>query len=181
MTVDIALWRSCNFVSQFFCFFSLSLCVPFCFASKKCSMPVNLRQLLCWRRWEVNRSKWPILWETLLTPSVCLRWEQNIKDCMSAIPEYLCVCLWVCFFRGCSPETRRRLITSPSFAVGWLHLNGSVHLEKQKGRERKFQFNQTQQEVTLQYTKCEKKKNQIAVFLVSVSHVCSALCAKHRN
>lgn len=27
-------------------------------------------------------------------------------------------------------ETGRRLITSSSFAVGWLHLDGAVHLEK---------------------------------------------------
>ena len=29
-------------------------------------------------------------------------------------------------------ETRRRLITSSSFAVGWLHLDGPVHLEREK-------------------------------------------------
>lgn len=29
-------------------------------------------------------------------------------------------------------ETRRRLITSSSFAVSWLHLDGSVHLEEEK-------------------------------------------------
>lgn len=32
-------------------------------------------------------------------------------------------------------ETRRRLITSSSFAVGWLHLDGPVHLEREKERE----------------------------------------------
>lgn len=29
-------------------------------------------------------------------------------------------------------ETRRRLITSSSFAVGWLHLDGPVHLERKE-------------------------------------------------
>lgn len=32
-------------------------------------------------------------------------------------------------------ETRRRLITSSSFAVGWFHLDGPVHLEKEKETE----------------------------------------------
>lgn len=31
-------------------------------------------------------------------------------------------------------ETRRRLITSSSFAVGWLHLDGTVHLERERER-----------------------------------------------
>ena len=40
----------------------------------------------------------------------------------------------------CATETRRRLITSSSFAVGWLHLDGPVHLEKErKEREGKSQ------------------------------------------
>lgn len=34
-------------------------------------------------------------------------------------------------------ETRRRLITSSSFAVGWLHLDGPVHLEREKEMEGK--------------------------------------------
>lgn len=32
-------------------------------------------------------------------------------------------------------ETGRRLITSSSFAVGWFHLDGPVHLEKEKETE----------------------------------------------
>lgn len=46
---------------------------------------------------------------------------------MDTVPVFVCVVL-----SGCSPETRRRLITSPSFAVGWLHLDGPVHLKKEK-------------------------------------------------
>ncbi|KAA8596087.1 hypothetical protein FQN60_011378 [Etheostoma spectabile] len=38
--------------------------------------------------------------------------------------------------RGCATETRRRLITSSSFAVGWLHLDGPVHLEREVKGER---------------------------------------------
>lgn len=52
----------------FFFFFCFSPCL--CLVFEPLPVTVNLRQPLCWHRWEVNRSKWPILRTTLLTPSV---------------------------------------------------------------------------------------------------------------
>lgn len=49
-----------------------------------------------------------------------------------------CICVFVympLLERVYAVETRRRLITSSSFAVGWLHLDGSVHLEEEKEME----------------------------------------------
>lgn len=63
---------------------------------------------------------------------------------MSALPVYLCICMCMCFFKG-GVETWRRLITSSSFAVGWLHLDGPVHLEREgsrgKGRKKEKKGN----------------------------------------
>lgn len=54
------------FLSSFM-FLSFSPCIP---VFEPLPVTVNLRQPLCWHRWEVNRSKWPILRATLPTPSV---------------------------------------------------------------------------------------------------------------
>lgn len=62
--------------------------------------------------------------------TVCLNWEPYIR-----LEQIQCICMFVYMrhLKGvCTVETRRRLITSSSFAVSWLHLDGSVHLEEEK-------------------------------------------------
>lgn len=43
-------------------------------------------------------------------------------------------------------ETRRRLITSSSFAVGWLHLDGTVHLERERERRSREEKKEREEE-----------------------------------
>lgn len=50
-------------------FLPMSLC-PVFEPFEPFPVTVNLRQPLCWHRWEVNRSQWPILQATLPSPSV---------------------------------------------------------------------------------------------------------------
>lgn len=54
----------------------------------------------------------------------------------------MCVCVR-------AAETRRRLITSSSFAVGWLHLDGPVHLERETESERDRREGKSQVSVTM--------------------------------
>lgn len=120
-----------------FYFLNILFCsMSFYLAFELLPVTINLRKPLCWHRLEVNRSKWPILQASLLTPGIFSS-ESRLLGITWVLFQCICVFTCVCFLMGGgggATETKRRLITSSSFAVSRFHLDGPVHLER-KGKK----------------------------------------------
>lgn len=108
---------------------------------------INLRKPLCWHRLEVNRSKWPILQASLLTPGIFSS-ESRLLGITWVLFQCICVFTCVCFLMGgwgCNRDQEKvnylLVLRCQQVSPGWAGSSGEkgkeVDGEKERVRRKK--------------------------------------------